>query len=126
MLQRSKFNRLIVAGITAAAIAPATAVAQPAIDGGVQAPQPGVTQDLRAPDQVDGGAVGRPVPGLPQWPANPQPIANRPVASTDTVSDDGGIDGGVLIAAGGGLLVVGGLGLARRKRTQVARQRQLA
>jgi hypothetical protein len=129
MFQHTKLNRLIVAGITAAAIAPAAAVASPALDGGVVAPDTGITQDQRAPDQVDGSTVDQPTPaGMPTWPANPQPIAHRPVATTSTPAADGdGIDGGVLVALGGGaLLVVGGLGLAGRKRLQVVRQRQLA
>ena len=76
MFQHSKLNRLIVAGITAAAIAPTAAVASPALDGGVAAPDSGVTQDFRAPDQVDGSTVDRSVPAtVPTWPTNPQPIA---------------------------------------------------
>lgn len=129
MFQHSKFNRLIAAGLAAAAIAPAAAVASPALDGGVAAPGSGVVQDMRAPDQVDGSTVDQPTPaGMPTWPVNPQPIPHQPVATTSTpVADGDGIDGGVLVALGGGaLLVVGGLGLARRKRLQVVRQRQLA
>ena len=78
-------------------------------------------QDVRTPDQVDGTTVDRPTPaGMPTWPTNPQPIA-KPVATTSTpVADDNGIDGGVLVALGGGaLLVVGGIGLAGRKRQQL-------
>jgi hypothetical protein len=163
MPRSTKFNRLIVAGIAAAAIAPASAVASSAVDGGVAAPETqdmrapdqvaggvaapdtqdmrapdqvaggapgtGVVQDMRAPDQVDGSPVGSSQPGPPQWAANPQPIASRHVAATSTpsVSTDDGVDDGVLIAIGGGaLLLVGGLGIAGRKRLQVARQRQLA
>ena len=55
MPRSSKFNRLVVAGIAAAAISPTAALASPAIDGGTPAPQ---TQDMRAPDQVAGGAPG--------------------------------------------------------------------
>ena len=83
---------------------------------------------MRAPDQVDGSTVDRPTPaGMPTWPTNPQPIAN-PVATTSTpVADGDGIDGGVLVALGGGaLLLVGGIGLASRKRLQLVRQRQPA
>jgi hypothetical protein len=145
MFQRSKLNQLIVAGIAAAAIAPAAAVASSAVDGGVAAPDTqdmrapdqvaggapgtGVMQDMRAPDQVDGSPVGSSKPGPPQWAANPQPIPNRHLAPTSTtsVSTDDGVDGGVLIALGGGaLLLVGGLGVAGRKRLQIVRQRQLA
>jgi hypothetical protein len=129
MLQSNKFNRLIVAGIAAAAIAPAAAVASPALDGGVGAPDSGVVQDMRAPDQVDGSKVDQQTaPGTPTWPINPQPIAHKPVATTSTPAADGdGVDGGVLVAIGGGaLLLVGGIGLASRKRLQIVRQRQLA
>jgi hypothetical protein len=147
MFQRSKLNQLIVAGIAAAAIAPAAAVASPALDGSVAAtdsdvaqdmrtpdqvaggaPGTGVVQDMRAPDQVDGAPVGTTKPGPPVWAVNPQPIPNRHLAPTSTPSvDDGGVDDGVLIALGGGaLLLVGGLGVAGRKRMQIVRQRQLA
>jgi len=123
---QSKFNRLIVAGIAAAAIAPTAALASPATDAGGTAPQ---TQDMRAPDQVDGSTVDRQTPaGMPTWPTNPKPIPNHFVATTSTpAADDNGVSDGVLVAIGGGaLLLVGGLGLAGRKRLQVVRQRQLA
>jgi hypothetical protein len=140
---QSKFNRLIVAGIAAAAIAPTAAFASPATDaggtgqqtqdlrapdqvgGGVAAPGTGVVQDLRAPDQVAPGTQSAPVvAGPPTWPVNPQPI--KTVAPTNATSDNG-IDDGVLIAIGAGaLLLVAGAGVAGRKRLQVVRQRQLA
>jgi len=140
---QSKFNRLIVAGIAAAAIAPTAALASPATDaggtapqtqdmrapdqvgGGVAAPGTGVVQDMRAPDQVAPGTESAPVvAGPPTWPVNPQPI--KTAAPTNATSDDG-IDDGVLIALGGGaLLLVAGIGVAGRKRLQVVRQRQLA
>ena len=123
MPKSTKFNRLIVAGIAAAALVPASAIAQPATNGG------GTTQNLTAPDQVDRVSSATPSNGAPQWPTNPQPIPNRHVATTGTpsVSTDDGVDGGVLIALGGGaLLLVGGLGVAGRKRLQVVRQRQPA
>jgi hypothetical protein len=158
MLQFTKFNRLIVAGIAAAAIAPTAALASPATDVGGTAPE---TQDFRAPDQVAGGAPGTGVvqdlrepdqtaPGTgaapqdlrapdqtapgpeavkpevspPTWPVNPQPIVNAAPSATST---DDGIDDGVWIAIGGGaLLLIGGIGLAGRKRLRVVRQRQLA
>jgi hypothetical protein len=141
MLQFTKFNRLIVAGIAAAAITPTAALASPATDVGGTAPE---TQDFRAPDQVAGGAPGtgvvqdlrapdqtapgpeavKPEVGPPTWPVNPQPIVN---AAPSAASTDDGIDDGVWIAIGGGaLLLVGGIGLAGRKRVRVVRQRQLA
>jgi hypothetical protein len=141
---QSKFTRLIVAGLAAAAVVPTSAVARVAVDQ-PQAPQtqdlrapdqmstpitaaPGtgvVVQDLRAPDQVSPGSKPGPVvAGPPTWPVNPQPI--KTAAPTNATSDDG-IDDGVLIALGGGaLLLVAGIGVAGRKRLQVVRQRQLA
>jgi len=142
---QSKFNRLIVAGIAAAAVVPTAAVARVATDpvatphkqdlrapdqvtgAIVAAPGTGVVvQDLRTPDQVDGTHVGavKVAPGPPTWPVNAQAI--KTAAPTNDTSDDG-IDDGVLIALGGGaLLLVAGVGIAGRKRQQVVRQRQLA
>ena len=127
MPKSTKFNRLVVAGIAAAALTPASALARPAIDGGVVAPGSSVQQDLRAPDQVDGPVVSNAAPGMPTWPVNPQPIASKPAPSATPSVDGDGVDTGVLIALGGGaLLLVGGIGVAGRKRLQVVRQRQLA
>jgi hypothetical protein len=104
---QSKFNRLIAAGLAAAAVVPTAAVARVATD------------------QVAPGVKSAPiVVGPPTWPVNPQPI--KTAAPTHATSDDG-IDDGVLIALGGGaLLLVAGIGVAGRKRLQVVRQRQLA
>ena len=127
MPKSTKFNRLIVAGIAAAALTPASALAQPVNDGGVVASDSGVTQDLRAPDQVDGPVVSSATPGPPTWPVNPQPIASNPASSATPSADGDGVDTGVLIALGGGaLLLVAGVGVAGRKRLLVVRQRQLA
>jgi DMSO/TMAO reductase YedYZ molybdopterin-dependent catalytic subunit len=142
MLQFTKFNRLIVAGIAAAAITPTAALASPATDVGGTAPQtqdnrapdqvapaaPGtgvVPQDNRAPDQVAPGSKDvKPEPVAPTWPVNPQPIVNAAPSATST---DDGLDDGVLIAIGAGaVLLVGGIGLAGRKRLRIVRQRQLA
>jgi hypothetical protein len=140
---QSKLNRMIVAGLAAAAVVPTAAVARVATDqvatpqkqdlrapdqmsGHITAaPGTGVVQDLRAPDQVAPGVQSAPVvAGPPTWPVNPQPI--KSAAPTNATSDDG-IDDGVLIALGGGaLLLVAGIGVAGRKRLQVVRQRQLA
>jgi hypothetical protein len=140
---QSKFNRLIVAGLATAAVVPTAAVARVAtepaappqtqdlrapdqVTGGiVAAPGTGVVQDLRAPDQVAPGTQPAPVvAGPPTWPVNPQPI--KTAAPTNATSDNG-IDDGVLIALGGGaLLLVAGVGVAGRKRLQVVRRRQLA
>jgi hypothetical protein len=118
---QSKFNRLIAAGLAAAAVVPTAAVARVATDP-VATPQ---TQDLRAPDQVAPGVKSAPiVVGPPTWPVNPQPI--KTAAPTSATSDNG-IDDGVLIALGGGaVLLVAGIGVAGRKRLQVVRRRQLA
>src|SRR3954451_2370375 len=118
---QSKFNRIIVAGLATAVVVPSAAVARVATDQ-VATPQ---TQDLRAPDQVAPGTQSAPVvAGPPTWPVNPQPI--KTAAPTNATSDNG-IDDGVLIALGGGaLLLVAGVGVAGRKRLQVVRQRQLA
>ena len=111
---QSKFNRLIVAGIAAAAD-------RADVGHGPRRGRPrrrAEPLDLRAPDQVDGTQVSKVVP------VNPQPI--KTVAPTSATSDNG-IDDGVLIALGGGaLLLVAGVGVAGRKRLQVVRQRQLA
>ena len=139
---QSKFNRLIVAGLATAVVVPSAAIARVATDqvatpqtqdlrapdritGIVAAPGTGVVQDMRAPDQVAPGTQPGPVvAGPPTWPVNPQPI--KTAAPTNATSDDG-IDDGVLIAIGGGaLLLVAGAGVAGRKRLQVVRQRQLA
>ena len=122
MPKSTKFNRLIVAGIAAAAIAPASAVAYPADNGGA------TSQNLTAPDQVDRVSSATPSNGAPQWPANPKQLHGHHVATGNNTSVDGdGVDTGVLIALGGGaLLLVGGLGIAGRKRLQIVRQRQVA
>jgi hypothetical protein len=120
---RSTLTRLVAAGLAAAAIAPAAAVAQP-IDGHGT----GVTkQDFRAPDQVAGGTVGTPSNGAPQWPTNPQSIAPAKPAAATKASDDGGIDTAVWIGIGAAALVAtAGLGLVGLKRLRTTRQRQLA
>jgi hypothetical protein len=121
MPRSTKFNRLVVAGIAAAAISPTAALASPAIDGGVPAPH---TQDLRAPDQVAGGAPGT---GVMQDLRAPDQVARPTIDRQTPVADGDGVDGGVLVAIGGGaLLLVGGIGLASRKRLQLVRQRQPA
>ena len=61
MFQHSKLNRLIVAGITAAAIAPTAGGRVPG-DRRRRGRRPASTQDFRAPDQADGSTVDRSVP----------------------------------------------------------------
>ena len=129
MLQQHRnWYRTLAAALAASAIAPATAGAVPAIDGGQgSAPiqgqgvaaggGPGVTpqslaksqsQSLAAPDQVDRNAGWKPSnTTAPTWPVN----------------DGGGIDTDVWIAIGGAALVAaGGIGVAGRKRLQTKRQ----
>jgi len=146
--QHINLTRLVAAGLAAAAIAPAAAVAAPAqdlrapdrVDGGIAV----VKQDLRAPDRVDGGiavvkqdlrapdqadgTVRLGVPGPPQWPVNPQPIVPaQPVSASQPSSDDGGLDTGVWIAlAGSALLAVGGIGLLSLTRLRAAHQHRVA
>ena len=131
---QSKFNRLIVAGIAAAAITPTAALASPATDAGGTAPQ---TQDLRAPDQMSSPVTAAPGTGVvvqdlraPDQVApgtQPGPVVAGPPTWPTNATSDNGIDDGVLIALGGGaLLLVAGIGVAGRKRLQVVRQRQLA
>jgi hypothetical protein len=112
--QRSSLTRFIAAGLAAAAIAPAAAVAVP-VDNG-----PGVTRDFRNPDQVTPGNHGTPSNGAPQWPTNPRPIPRAQPAT----SDGGGVDAALIAIGGAALVATGGLGLAYRKRA--GRQRQVA
>ena len=113
--QRSSLTRLIAAGLAAAAIAPAAAVAVP-IDNG-----PGVTRDFRNPDQVTPGNHGTPSNSAPQWPTNPRPIPRAEPAPSD---GGGGVDAALIAIGGAALVTTGGLGFAYRKRAE--RQRQLA
>jgi hypothetical protein len=129
---QSKLNRLIVAGLATAAVVPTAAVARVATDQ-VATPQ---TQDLRAPDQVSGGVVAAPGTGVVQDLRTPDQVDGTQVgkvvapvktAAPTNATSDNGIDDGILIALGGGaVLLVAGVGIAGRKRLQVVRQRQLA
>jgi hypothetical protein len=106
---RLSIVRLVAAGLTTFAIAPATAVAMPAVDS--VGATGGSTQDLRAPDQVAPPYLTR---------------AQAPQAGATQSSDDG-VDTSVLIAVGGAAVVgLGGIGLARRIRVRSASQRTLA
>jgi hypothetical protein len=149
--QPRSLKRCLALGLTACAIAPATAGAASVIEGqGVAAGGgPGVTakqfesQSLTAPDQVDrvGGKTANvyvppttadvaPANNAPTWPTGPQPAATRHAPSTApkaSPSTDDGLDTGIWVAIGGAALVAaGGLGLAGRKRLQLVRRRQLA
>jgi hypothetical protein len=133
--QPRSLKRSLAAGLAVCAIAPATAVAAPAVQGQAVAAGggPGVSaeqfapQNLTAPDQVD-RVTTKPQPaGAPTWPANPRAVGVVQPASSAQPSDDGGLDTGVWIALGGGVLViVGGLGLAGRTRLRIGSQRQPA
>ncbi|HEX7298801.1 MAG TPA: hypothetical protein VF257_07320 [Solirubrobacteraceae bacterium] len=139
MLQPRNLKRSFAMGLAVCAIAPASAAAAPAIDvqgAAVPPPQgqsvaagggPGVTardiapQNLTAPDQIDRVAQAQPRTSL-----RGVGVVNRSAPAAQ--SDEGGVDAGVLIGLGGGafLLLVGGLGLATRKRVQTASPHQLA
>ena len=142
MLQQHRnWYRTLAAALAVSAIAPATAGAVPAIDGGqgsapIQGQSvaagggPGVTPQtltkahspsLAAPDQVDRNAHWKPSESTaPTWPVNPKPIGQPATAQP---SNDGGVDTDVWIAIGGAALVAaGGIGLAGRKRLQTKRQ----
>ena len=142
MLQSSKFNRLVVAGIAAAAISPTAALARPATTVALPRPRRRTSgRPTRSPVARPARASCRtcarptrstarrstPTPGRDADVAH-QPAADRePRADERPVADDDGVDGGVLVAIGGGaLLLVGGIGLAGRKRLQLVRQRQPA
>jgi hypothetical protein len=130
-------KRSIALGLTACAIAPATAGAVPVIEGqGVGAGGgPALkAEDFKqsiapAPDQVD-RVKPTPTSVAPTWPTGPQPAATRHAPSTApkaSPSDDGGLDTGVWIAlSGAALFAAGGIGFAGRKRLQLVRRRQLA
>jgi hypothetical protein len=106
---RLSIVRLVAAGLTTFAIAPATAVAMPALDS--VGATGGSTQELRAPDQV-----------APPYLTRPQATQ---VGARQSSDDD--VDTSVLIAAGGAAVVgLGGIGLARRIRERAAHQRSLA
>ena len=141
MLQQHRnWYRTLAAALAASAIAPATAGAIPAIDGGQgSAPiqgqgvaaggGPGVTsqsltksQSLAAPDQVDRNAGWKSSNATaPTWPVNPKTIGHP--ATAQPSNDGGGVDSDVWIAIGGAALVAaGGIGVAGRKRLQTKRQ----
>jgi hypothetical protein len=133
--QPRSLKRSLAAGLAICAIAPATAVAAPDIQGQAVAAGggPGVSaeqfapQNLTAPDQVD-RVTTKPQPaGAPTWPANPRAVGVVQPATSAQPSDDGGLDTGVWIALGtAAFAVAGGIGLAGSKRLRTARQRQLA
>jgi hypothetical protein len=113
MLNRT-FKKLALAGLAAALVAPAGAVARPAIDGQAVAAGggPGITstQDLRAPDQVAGATKSATsATGMPTWPVDPQSIAQPQAASSSTSSDDGTDIGWILGLGGAALVSLAGL-----------------
>jgi hypothetical protein len=87
-----------------------------------------LSQDLRSADARDAGAKpAEPVPGLPTWPVDPEPIAPAPVETIPVAGDDGtspllyilpGIALSLLLAAGLGYAVRTS-GRARRARISV-------
>jgi hypothetical protein len=82
-------------------------------------------QDLRAPDQTDGRGTSD--AAAPQWPVDPQPIAEPHSVATTKPSNDDRVGTGVWIALGAAALVVaGGIGFAGGQRLGTGRQRQVA
>ena len=82
-------------------------------------------QDRRAPGHTDGRRAIAPT--APQWPVNPQPIAQPDSVATTKPSTDDGVDTGVWIALGAvALAVAGGIGFAGGQRLRTGRQVQPA
>jgi hypothetical protein len=144
-------TRSLAAGLAVCAIAPGTALAVPATDGlpAAGSDRPGVSAqdyqslDYRAPTQTGSRADGaakqdRHAPGqtdgrraiaptAPQWPVNPQPIAQPHSVATTKPSTDDGVDTGVWIALGAAALALAaGIGFAGGKRVRTGRQHQPA
>ncbi len=75
-----------------------------------QAPAPVARQDRRSPDAADPIVTSRPVPGLPTWPLDPQPLT--PV-SAQALEDDGtpwptvGLIAGAVLALAGTAVTAG-------------------
>lgn len=114
--------------VTAAFVAPA-AQARPAEDmhssvalGAAKAQK---AQDLRSPDARDAGTAHpvttvklRSVAKAPTWPAHPQAIAVKPVA-TDGDTGSGGVDwASIGIGAAASFLVIGGIAALSTRRTR--------
>jgi hypothetical protein len=81
-------------------------------------------QDVRTPDARDAGAKpAEPVPGLPTWPLDPEPIAQAPVETTPVAADDTSplvyILPGIVVS----LLLAAGLGYAMRTSSRAGRAR---
>ena len=82
-------------------------------------------QDRHAPGQTDGRRAVAPT--APQWPVDPQPIAQLHSVRDDEAVDDDGVDTGVWMALGAAALVVaGGIGFAGGQRLRTGRQHQPA
>jgi hypothetical protein len=142
MTKGNTLSRLLIASLTAAAVAAPAATAQPVepvpmtpnaapnqqLQGEAakdQAPAPSPHQQLQGeaakdPSRAPAPAV-EPVPGPPTWPVNPEPIA-PPAAPVADDGDGGGIEAPVLaLIIAGGLALAGGLAAAAlRHRTPVA------
>ena len=144
-------TRSLAAAVAVCAFTPCAALAVPATDGPPAdvSSGPGVTardyrsldyraptqtgsradgaakQDLRALGQTDGRRVVPPT--APQWPVNPQPIAQPHSVATTKLSTDDGLDTGVWIALGAAALALaGGAGFAGGQRLGTGRRRQVA
>lgn len=83
-----------------------------------QVPAPLAHQDRRSPDAADPTVTARPVPGLPTWPVNPQPLT--PV-SAQASEDDGTPWLTVGLIAGAVLALAGTAATAGRIRRRIHR-----
>ena len=150
MPKGNTFSRLLIASLSAAAIAAPAAVAQPTdpvqrdMHASTVTKPASVQQDLRAeaavadpsrpagkdlrseatadPSRAPSSSPGS-FPGPPVWPTNPQPIASAPAPVADVVDGgDGGIDLPVALLAIAGTLALGGVitVAALKHRTRVA------
>lgn len=143
MPKGNTLSRLLIATLTAAAVAAPAAVAMPTdptgpSDAAQMSAEPSVAQDLRGEATVEttrGPNSGQdlrteitkdptraPLPGPPTWPENPQVIAppQEPVPADD--GDGGGIEAPLMALIIAGVLALGGgLTVATlRHRTRVA------
>ena len=128
-MPRSNLIRLVAVGLSACALAPATAAAVPAVDGAHV-----VTKSVHhavpatGGDVVSGGGYSIPAGGAAVTPQPPNfPTNTKALAVPAAKSSDDGIDTGVVIALGAAaLLAIGGLGLVMASRPRATRRRQPA
>jgi hypothetical protein len=144
MPKGNTMSRLLIASLTAAAIAAPAAVAQPIDPTGPAQDTAPAAQDLRteaaaapspapsAPQDLRSEAAAAPssapshpryVQGPPTWPMHPQVISSAPAQVADVSDGDGGgIDLPVALIGVAGMLALGGglTAVALRHRTRTA------